>query len=129
MLAWTCFAGSCWSCVALQRTPMTKLLRSSGSARAPSSERIALHSTLSNSPPTECCVMQMFRSFTLTKSLRSENSLQEQHDAEALRGITDESCGKDGLRSSQLAQVLDDVHQSGSDTAPDSTCIRPAEAI
>ena len=47
----------------------------------------------------------MFRSFT-----------QEQHGPEALSGITDETRGKDGLRSSQLAQVLDDVHQSGSDT-------------
>ena len=55
--------------------------------------------------------MQMFRSFTLTKSLRSENSLQEQHDAEALRGVTDESRGKDGLRPGQLAELLDDVNR------------------
>ncbi len=53
MLAWTYFAGSCSSCAALEKTPMTKLPLSSESAAAPSSEHIARRSIHSTSPSYE----------------------------------------------------------------------------
>ena len=77
MLAWTCFAGLCSYCTALQMTPTTKLRRSSGSATAPSKEHIVLHSTLSNSPPTGCYAVQMFRRVTLSTNERSQTRLLE----------------------------------------------------
>ena len=45
----TSFVASCSPCTALPRNPARKLPRSSGSARAPSSEHIALHLTRSTS--------------------------------------------------------------------------------
>jgi len=45
----TSFVASCSSCTALPRNPARKLLCSSGSARVPSSEHIALHLTRSTS--------------------------------------------------------------------------------
>ena len=77
MLASTYFAVSCSSCAALQNTLVSKLQRSSGSARASSNEHIALHSTHSPSPPARCYAMQMFRRVTLTINPHSLDRLLE----------------------------------------------------
>src|SRR5271157_1501972 len=77
MLAWTCFAGSCSCCVALQLTPMTKLPRSSESPAAPLKQHIVLHSRLSNSPPMGRYAVHMFPRITLTTNERSPTRLLE----------------------------------------------------